>query len=58
MLPFIILQKSTNLSRLLICSTSVYVGADKRGHLVEWVEKVSFNRLNKLFEIAASERNY
>lgn len=26
--------------------------------MVEWVEKASFNRLNKLFEIAAGERNY
>ena len=31
--------------------------ADKRGRLVEWVEKASFDRLNKLFEIAASERS-
>ncbi|RVW93002.1 hypothetical protein CK203_032733 [Vitis vinifera] len=28
------------------------LGTDKRGRLVEWVEKVSFDRLNKLFEIA------
>lgn len=35
----------------------VCAGADKRGTLVEWVEKTSFDRLNKLFEIAASERS-
>ena len=29
-----------------------------RGRLVEWVEKASFDRLNKLFVISASERNY
>ena len=27
------------------------------GKLVEWVEKASFNRLNRLFEIAADERS-
>ena len=36
-----------------------FLGAsqDKRGKLVEWVEKVSFDRLNRLFEIAAAERS-
>ncbi|XP_034710607.1 uncharacterized protein LOC117933354 [Vitis riparia] len=29
---------------------------DKRGKLVEWVEKASFDRLNKLFEITSAER--
>ena len=33
-------------------------GPDKRGHIVEWVEKESFARLNKLFEITAAERHY
>ena len=33
-------------------------GPDKRGHIVEWVEKASFARLNKLFEITAAERHY
>ena len=28
---------------------------DRRGHLVEWLEKSSFARLNKLFEIDQSE---
>ncbi|RVX15456.1 hypothetical protein CK203_009050 [Vitis vinifera] len=32
-------------------------GLDKRGKLVEWVEKTSFDRLNRLFEIAAAERS-
>ena len=27
------------------------------GKLVEWVEKASFDRLNRLFEIAAAERS-
>ena len=36
----------------------VDAGADRRGRLVEWVEKALFLRLNKLFEIAPSERNY
>lgn len=59
MFPFIIsCQKLSNPSRLLTYSTCVDAGADKRGHLVEWVEKASFNRLNRLFEIVASERNY
>ncbi|RVW59123.1 hypothetical protein CK203_105525 [Vitis vinifera] len=30
-------------------------GQDKRGKLVEWVEKASFDRLNRLFEIAAPQ---
>ena len=33
-------------------------GTSKRGRLVEWVEKASFDRLNKLFEITAAERHY
>ncbi|RVW82801.1 hypothetical protein CK203_051162 [Vitis vinifera] len=32
-------------------------GQDKRGKLVEWVEKASFDRLNRLYEIAAVERS-
>ena len=28
------------------------------GKLVEWVEKASFDRLNRLFEIAADERSF
>ncbi|RVW27842.1 hypothetical protein CK203_106095 [Vitis vinifera] len=31
---------------------------DKRGRVVEWVEKTSFDRLNKLFEITAAERHH
>lgn len=42
----------------MTCFIFMGVGTDKRGRLVEWVEKASFNRLNKLFEIAASERGY
>ncbi|KAL6331860.1 hypothetical protein AAG906_020207 [Vitis piasezkii] len=30
----------------------------QEGHVVEWIEKTSFARLNKLFEIAAVERHY
>ncbi|RVW67486.1 hypothetical protein CK203_063048 [Vitis vinifera] len=33
----------------------VRTGKDRRGKLVEWVEKASFDRLNRLFEIAAGE---
>ena len=40
---------------LLVAYTA---GPDKRGHVVEWVKKGSFARLNKLFEIAAAERHY
>ena len=32
-------------------------GQNKMGKLVEWVEKASFDRLNRLFEIAAAERS-
>ncbi|RVW36608.1 hypothetical protein CK203_072891 [Vitis vinifera] len=32
-------------------------GQDKRGKLVEWVEKASFDRLNRLFKIVAAERS-
>ena len=33
-------------------------GKDRRGKLVEWVEKASFDRLNRLLEIAEDERSY
>ncbi|RVW36796.1 hypothetical protein CK203_103354 [Vitis vinifera] len=33
------------------------LGKDRRGKVVEWVEKASFDRLNRLFEIAAGERS-
>ncbi|KAL6324329.1 hypothetical protein AAG906_012575 [Vitis piasezkii] len=42
---------------LLTYFTSLGVGQDKRGKLVEWVEKASFDRLNRLFKIAAAERS-
>lgn len=38
---------------LLFCADS-----DQRGRLVEWVEKASFDQLNKLFEISSLERNH
>lgn len=34
------------------------IGKDKRGHLVEWVEKTSFTQLNKLFKIDTFEWNH
>lgn len=37
---------------------SCAIGKNKRGQLVEWVEKASFDRLNKLFVIFASERHH
>ena len=37
---------------------AVNVGPEKRGHLVDWVEKASFACLSKLFEIDAKERHY
>ena len=33
-------------------------GTDKRGCVIEWVEKASFDRLNKLFEITATQRHH
>ena len=33
-------------------------GKKKKGWLVEWVEKASFDQLNKLFVISTSERHY
>ncbi|RVW70471.1 hypothetical protein CK203_058329 [Vitis vinifera] len=38
--------------------SKLLIGASGRGHVVEWVEKASFARLNKLFEITAAERQY
>ncbi|RVW33007.1 hypothetical protein CK203_107566 [Vitis vinifera] len=35
----------------------LWAGKDRKGKLVEWVEKASFDRLNRLFEIAANERS-
>ena len=37
-----------------MCNT----GKERRKHLVEWMEKASFTRLNKLFEIDTSKRAY
>lgn len=34
------------------------IGKKKRGRLVEWRNKASFDQLNKLFVIFASERDY
>ena len=33
-------------------------GTNKRGRIVEWVEKASFDRLNKLFEITVAKRHH
>ena len=42
----------------MVFSTFVAVnaGPEKRGHLMDWVEKASFACLNKLFEIDSKER--
>ena len=42
----------------MVFSTFVVVnaGVEKRGHLVDWVEKASFDCLSKLFEIDTKER--
>ena len=32
-------------------------GPERRGHILDWVEKASFACLNKLFEIDAKERH-
>ena len=37
---------------------SVCVSKKRRGHLVKWVEKSSFTRLNKLFEIDQVKQNH
>ena len=44
----------------MVFSTVVVVnaGLEKMGHLVDWVEKVSFACLSKLFEIDAKEGHY
>lgn len=36
----------------------VFIGKRRRDRLVEWVEKASFDRLNKLFVISVGERNH
>ena len=47
-----------NSIRLLTFFVLADEGSGKRGCLVEWVEKASFVRLNKLFEITTTERNH
>ena len=47
-----------NSIRLLTFLVLADEGSSKRGCLVEWVEKASFVRLNKLFEITTTERNH
>lgn len=37
---------------------SVHAGKDKRGHLVKWVEKLSFACHKKLFEIDQTKQNH
>ena len=37
---------------------TVNAGPERRGHIVDWVERASFACLNKLFEIDAKERHY
>lgn len=34
------------------------IGKRRRGQPVEWVDKISFDSLNKLFVISAGERNH
>lgn len=43
---------------MLTFSILVYANKERRGRLVEWVEKASFDRLNKLFMIASKEQNH
>lgn len=43
---------------LLTCLTWCFTGKIKRGWLVEWVDKTSFDRLNKLFVISTGERDH
>lgn len=43
---------------MLTFSVLVYADKKRRGRLVEWVEKASFDRLNKLFMIASKEQNH
>ena len=43
---------------MLTFSVSVSTDKETRGRLVEWVEKASFVRLNKLFEITSNEKNH
>ena len=57
-LTFILLYYLGGLSFDLISLFVDNAGPDKRGHVVEWVEKASFPRLNKLFEISAAERHH
>ncbi|RVW67844.1 hypothetical protein CK203_060993 [Vitis vinifera] len=35
----------------------LWAGKERRGKVVEWVEKASFDRFNRLFEIVADERS-
>ncbi|KAL6350021.1 hypothetical protein AAG906_003951 [Vitis piasezkii] len=54
---FVLLFFLLGLSDGLISLVADNAGPDKRGRVVEWVEKASFARLNKLFEIR-HERHY
>ena len=57
-LAFVLLFFLLGLSDGLISLVANNAGPDKRGRVVEWVEKASFARLNKLFEITATERHH
>lgn len=43
---------------MLTFSALTDIGEDRRGQLVEWVEKVLFDCLNKLFVITSDKRNH
>ena len=55
---FVLLFFLLGLSDGLLFLVANNAGLDKRGRVVEWVEKASFTRLNSLFEIVAAERHH
>ena len=55
---FVLLFFLLGLSDDLLSLVANNAGLDKRGRVVEWVEKASFTRLNSLFEIVAAERHH
>ena len=55
---FVLLFFLLGLSDGLISLVADNAGPDKRGCVVEWVERASFAQLNKLFEITVAERHH
>lgn len=57
-IPLLVFGGLTDVVMALTLFVLTDIDKDRMGRLVEWVEKASFDRLNKLFMITSNERNH